>query len=111
MSLFGYAFDLVNLGKKTIEVRLNDEKRRRLLVDDIITFTNLDRKNETLKVKILELFPFPSFRDMYKNISFEDIGRAGWSMDKMIKETYKIYTKEAEEKYGTLAIRINKIDV
>lgn len=49
MGLNSDQFDLVFLGTETIEIRLNDEKRRRLHVRDSICFYNVaDKRNNSL---------------------------------------------------------------
>ena len=51
MHLDNYYFEKIKAGTKTIEVRLNDEKRRELKVGDIITFDNR-KTNEKLDVRV-----------------------------------------------------------
>lgn len=50
MNLHNEPFDLIKNGTKTIELRLNDEKRQLLKENDIIEFTNRVT-DETLKGK------------------------------------------------------------
>ena len=42
MNLVPWAFEEVKSGRKDIEVRLNDEKRQKMNVGDIIVFTNTE---------------------------------------------------------------------
>lgn len=43
MRLADAPFDMIKSGKKTVEVRLNDEKRRQICVGDIIIFRRKER--------------------------------------------------------------------
>jgi len=93
MGLYGKYFKAIKDGKKTVEVRLNDEKRRGIKVGDTIEFTNVPGQNDTLQA-------------MYKDIPFKDFNCEGWTMQEMIDGTYEIYTSEQEKAWGTLAITI-----
>jgi ASC-1-like (ASCH) protein len=42
MKLVDFAFKAMKNKEKDIELRLNDEKRRRINIDDIIIFTHVD---------------------------------------------------------------------
>ena len=59
-------FNSIKNGTKTIEMRLNDEKRRKLKVNDIIEFENRKTK-EIIKAKIIKLYIFKNFEELYNN--------------------------------------------
>ena len=44
MKLHNDPFNLIKSGTKTIELRLNDLKRQKIKVDDLIEFTNRSNK-------------------------------------------------------------------
>ncbi|WP_052659336.1 ASCH domain-containing protein [Bacillus alveayuensis] len=69
MGLYKRAFDSIKKGKKIYEIRLNDEKRRKIRVDDVIEFTKVPEMDEKIKVKVLELRHYPTFAEMYKDIN------------------------------------------
>ncbi len=96
-------------GRKTVEVRLNDEKRRQIKKGDVIEFIQVPNKSETLRVKVLDVTVFATFQEMYEMIPFAEFGCEGWTMEEMVDGTYEIYTKEQEAKWGTLAIAIKKL--
>lgn len=48
MGLYEGPFNSIKLGKKTVEVRLNDQKRRNLRKGDNIEFSKLPEKKEKL---------------------------------------------------------------
>ena len=106
MGLYEAYFESIIKGKKTVEVRLNDIKRRKIKVGDLIEFISVSNPNDTLTVTVTELRKFATFEEMYGSIPFEDFGCDGWTMDEMINGTYDIYTPEQEKEWGTLAITI-----
>ncbi|SCZ11785.1 ASCH domain-containing protein [Alkaliphilus peptidifermentans] len=107
MGLYGKYFEIIKDGKKKVEVRLNDEKRRKINVGDTIEFINASDLNEILKVQVVELRKFVTFKDMYESIPFKDFGCEGWTIKEMLEKTYEIYTLEQEKEWGTLAITIS----
>lgn len=106
MGLYGEYFESIKNGKKKVEVRLNDPKRRVMKVGDLIEFIKVPHQNETLTVQVTELRSYETFKEMYQNISFQDFDCDGWTMEEMIAGTYEIYTPEQEKEWGTLAITI-----
>ncbi len=106
MGLYGEYFKAIKEGNKKIEVRLNDEKRRKVNVGDTIEFIKVPEQDETLQVKVTDLKIYDTFQAMYEDIPFQDFGCEGWTMQEMIDGTYEIYTPEQEKEWGTLAITI-----
>lgn len=106
MGLYGEYFDSIKEGKKMVEVRLNDDKRRKIKVGNTIEFIKIPEKNETLRVEVTELRQYDTFKEMYVDIPFKDFDCEGWTLEEMIDGTYGIYTPEQEKQWGTLAISI-----
>lgn len=106
MGLYGEYFKAIKEGKKTVEVRLNDEKRRKIKVGDTIEFIKVPEQNDTLQVKVTALRVYDSFKAMYEDIPFKNFDCEGWTMKEMIDGTYEIYTPAQEKEWGTLAITI-----
>lgn len=104
MGLHGAYFQSITEGKKKVEVRLNDEKRRNINVGDTIEFSMVPDQDSTLLVQVIELRKYDTFKAMYEDIPFEDFDCEGWSMKEMLDGTYEIYNSEQEKHWGTLAI-------
>ena len=66
MKLNNGPFKNIKNGTKTIELRLNDEKRQLLKIKDLIEFTNRETL-EQLLVEIENLYHYPSFEELYKH--------------------------------------------
>lgn len=106
MNLNNRPFKSIKEGTKTIELRLNDEKRSLLKVGDEIEFTNRDT-NEKLSVDIINLHKYPSFKELYKHFNKIELGYAeDEPVDSKDMEAY--YSKEEQDKYGVLGIEIRK---
>jgi len=108
MGLYNKPFQSIQLGKKVYEVRLYDAKRQLIKRGDHIVFTNLTTE-ETITVKVTEIKRYESFKGMYEQIDKKLLDCENDSLEEMLESTYKIYTKEQEEKWGTVAIRIEVI--
>lgn len=108
MKLHNDPFNLIKSGTKTIELRLNDLKRQKIKVGDLIEFTNRVT-DEKMLVRVIDLIKFNSFSDLYKNFSKVSMGyREDEEANPSDMELY--YSLEEQEKYGVLAIKIEKID-
>ena len=106
MGLYGEYFKAIKEGKKKVEVRLNDEKRRNIKVGDTIEFIKVPEQDEILKVEVTELRKYDTFQSLYEDIPFQDFDCEGWTMSEMIVGTYEIYAPEQEKRWGALAITI-----
>ena len=106
MNLNNRPFKSIKEGTKTIELRLNDEKRSLLKVGDEIEFTNRDT-NEKLSVDIINLHKYPSFEELYKHFYKVEMG---YNKDDIAepKDMEAYYSKEEQNKYGVLGIEIRK---
>lgn len=110
MGLYDQPFELMASGKKTVEVRLYDRKRRQLTVGDTITFNKLTNPFEDVTVRIKNLTRFPTFKEMYEAIPGEIMGSEHMTLEEMLESTYAIYPPEKEKEWGTLAIEVEKHD-
>lgn len=107
MRLHDDPFNKIKQGTKKIEIRLNDEKRKSINIGDTIEFTNR-KTSEKMLVKVNGLFKYSNFEELYKNW---DKVILGYDEDDIAnpKDMEEYYSKEEQEKYGVLAIKIEKI--
>lgn len=108
MNLNNSPFNRIKEGTKTIELRLNDEKRRLLKEKDFIEFTN-KATLENIIVQIVRLHKYPSFEELYKH--FDKIS-IGYDKDDIAnpKDMEKYYSKEEQDKYGVIGIEVRVIE-
>lgn len=98
-------FDSIVSGRKTVEMRLYDEKRRKILPGDRIRFS--DGEGEETVVVVKDVIRFPSFKELYETFDKKDLGY-GDGEDASPVDMEKYYSVEDIERYGVLAIRIGK---
>lgn len=73
MRLHNDPFIKIKLGRKTIELRLNDEKRKNIKVGDTIKFINR-KTSEELKTKVINLYYYNNFEELFKNFDKISLG-------------------------------------
>ena len=97
-------FELIKSGRKVIEMRLYDERRKDIQVGDSIVFTN-NETGERLSVDVINLYRFSSFEELYQNF---DKTKLGYSPDEPAdpKDMELYYSKERIQQYGVLGIEI-----
>lgn len=108
MNLYNDSFISIKDGYKTIEMRLNDEKRQLIKPNDLIEFTNT-KTLEKIKVIVLETIHYANFEELYKQYTKIEIGyKEDENSDPSDMENY--YSKDKIKKYGALAIRVCLLD-
>ena len=103
-------FELIKSGEKTLEGRLNDEKRKGFKVGDKITFYKEPEKSETLNAIILDKFLFNNFEEMAEKLNKKDLGFNNKSNKEMIETYRNIYTQTDENKYGVVIFKIKVLN-
>lgn len=110
MGLIKNQMDLIRNGSKTIEIRLNDVKRQAIKTGDVIAFTQVENPSIILEVNVGQITLFPNFKELYLSYSPIEVGSyAEDSIDKMLADTYTIYSPAVERKFGALAIEVSLI--
>ena len=64
MSVKEKYYNLLKSGKKTIELRLFDEKRQKIKIGDIIEFSNASNADDTFSAKVINLHKAPDFKSL-----------------------------------------------
>lgn len=107
MRLHNEPFCSIKNGTKTIEIRLNDEKRQIIKVGDTIEFENRVNK-EKINVRVIALHKFNNFGELYESFDKISLGYNEKDIaDPSDMELY--YSKEEQKKYGVLGIEIELI--
>ncbi|MBU1126463.1 ASCH domain-containing protein [Patescibacteria group bacterium] len=106
MKLNEEPFNQIENGEKKYELRLNDEKRKQLRLGDHIVFSKLPELNEKLEAEVISLEKYQSFHEMYKALQADF---SEYSEDEFVKEMYKYYSPEDEQRFGVLAISIKLV--
>ncbi len=99
---------MFQLGHKTIELRLYDEKRKKIFVGDKIIFINIQDVTDTLSVIVEDLFVFDSFDELYKSLPLLECGYTQDNIDKASPcDMERYYPKEKQNKYGVIGIKVS----
>ena len=106
MHLLPAPFEQIKSGKKQIEIRLYDEKRRKICVGDSIVFSKLPDKTEQLTTVVTDLSCFPTFQILLKAFPAEQFGFENVTLEEMLREIHEIYSWEREQQWGVLGIHI-----
>ena len=111
MRLTDEPFDIIVSGKKTIEVRLYDEKRRELSVGDIIIFYRKSHVTDMCAVTVVGLRRYDNFLQLFSSERLADTGCVDLIAEQAAQIMYKYYSSEQEEKDGMLAIEIRLLEI
>ena len=107
MHLYKEPFEMIKNGSKTIELRLYDDKRKLIHVNDTIVFTSTENPNEKITAKVTALHVFDSFTTLYKNLPLLKCGYTPENIDNASPDDMNtFYSKSQQKKYGVLGIEI-----
>ena len=108
MKLQDDPFKKISDGTKTIEMRLYDEKRKKVKVGDLIEFTNV-LNNEKLITRVINLYIYKDFDELYKN---HDKVSIGYNEDEEASpsDMSMYYSDEDIEKYGVVGIELKLLN-
>lgn len=102
-------FDYINNGTKRIELRLYDEKRQKINIEDIIVFKKEPELEVTLKVKVIGLLRYDSFEKLFEDFDIELLADKSMTKKELLNALEEFYTIEKQKKYGVIGIRIEKL--
>ena len=105
MSLRPEYYEMVRSGEKDIELRLYDEKRRRMRNGDTVLIYNAQNRNDYIRAKIVRLHIAHSFADLATKISMPRTGF--FSLEYLMNAISKFYDEKLETKYGIVGIEID----
>ena len=99
-------FEYMKNGTKRTEIRLNDEKRKDIKIGDEIVFLKEPELEEEITTQIVNLIVKRNFKELIRNLDVSEYSDKSESEEKFLKDMYRFYTKEQEEKYGVVGIKI-----
>lgn len=99
-------FEYIKTGTKRIEIRLNDEKRKNIKIGDEIIFQKEPGLKEEIDTEVVNLIVKKDFKELIENLKISEYSDENESEENFLEDLYKFYTKEQEEKYGVVGIKI-----
>ena len=110
MKLKKAPFLMIESGKKTIELRLYDEKRQQISVGDEIEFSCVDGIERCLQRKVIALHIFDSFADLYKALPLLKCGYTETDLSSASpSDMEQYYSKEEQSRFGIVGIEMESI--
>ena len=110
MNLNPRPFEMISDGRNTIEMRLNDEKRRLIQEGDEIEFVSTADSSKKLNCRVIRLHCFPSFEELYKVLPLIKCGYTEENISQADPaDMEKYYSKERQAEYGVLGIELTVI--
>ena len=73
MKLQPLPFSMIESGRKTIELRLYDEKRRLMAIGDTIRFLDISNPEKAILTEVEEPFIFGSFGKLYEHFHLPNV--------------------------------------
>lgn len=118
MHLSDDMFEEVSAGRKTVEIRLFDDKRKLIDIGDYIEFRKASDENARVKRRVADLDIFENFEELFEVEEY--LGDRKWAKklrytpgqvgspanataEEMAAAMYKYYDKAQVEKYGVMA--------
>lgn len=107
LNLCHLPFLAIKENRKSVEMRLYDEKRQNIKIGDILEFIDLETK-EILNVEAIDIKLYPSFKELYQD---NDKVSLGYKIDEEANylDMLTYYPKERQDRYQAMAIYIKRI--
>ncbi len=105
MDVDGRWFEKIVDGSKTIELRLNDEKRRGLKIGDYVVLNNLCEHGDLRKcvVKVTDLHYFNDFKELYASLDMSKCGYPKYETPNP-NDMFSYYSAERQSLCGVVGI-------
>jgi ASC-1-like (ASCH) protein len=103
MNLEPYSYGQILSGRKIVEVRLYDDKRRQIQIGDIIEFTNsLD--HSVVSTGVVNISVFSTFKELVDKYPVSEFGFDNRGV--LLDTIYRFYSREDEARLGVVGIHI-----
>lgn len=102
-------YDFILNGTKRIELRLNDLKRQQIKLGDTIKFFKEPHLSESFNARVVGLFRYNSFLDLFRDFDISILADKTMTKEELIDVLEEFYTKDKQEQYGVLGIRIELV--
>lgn len=107
MKLDREPYEKMKSGSKTVELRIFDDKRRCLEIDDIVIFTERKGNDRKIATRITALYRYRTFEKLFSEIAPAKCGFAKHdSIEDAVKHMRGYYPLEKELETGILGIRV-----
>jgi ASC-1-like (ASCH) protein len=94
-------FRKIRNGNKTIESRLNDEKRQEFQVGNELIFISREDNSE-IHTTITHMHHFPNFENLFQNLQTEKFGED--TLKLLLDEIQEFYSEDDQKLWGVVGI-------
>jgi ASC-1-like (ASCH) protein len=99
-------FRQIESGEKTLELRVNDTKRRTVKIGDSICFVHADDESRQLIRHVSELHVFPDFASLIEAIPASWLGYEEADKPKIWSRMSQTYSAREIAEFGVVGIRL-----
>ena len=100
-------FSYIKGGTKRIELRLFDDKRRRIDLGDLIEFSGSNDKS--VQARVVGLLRYDSFVDLCKDFDITILADKVTTKDDLIAALNEFYSPEQQAQFGVIGIRFELV--
>ena len=104
MKLATVPYSNIVSGKKVIESRLFDDKRKQIDIGDQIVFSENDKLENSVTTEVKGLLRYQTFKELFADHDPSLFGEN--SRDFLLNQIKQFYSDEDEQKYGVIGIRL-----
>lgn len=105
MKLQDKYFEYINNGTKRIELRLLDEKRKKIKIGDEIIFNN-SYGTKILKAKVKNLLYYKTFEELVNDYEIDYLASKEMTKKELLDELEKYYPKEKQLMHSVVGIEL-----
>lgn len=98
-------FNMILNGTKRIELRLNDEKRQKININDTIEFLKETNLQEKILVRVTELIKCNSFEELLERYDIAIFANNKMTKEELLNVLETFYNKDKQNTYGVLGIK------
>ncbi len=104
MNLDPLPFQAMKSGRKDIELRLLDQKRAAIRLQDTICFYLNSEHHDDITVTVVGLLYYPSFANLLEDVRMSHFRQRNKAQ--LLKRLRKYYSAEQERKLGVVGIKV-----
>lgn len=108
MKLATEPYNKIASGKKVIESRLFDDKRKQITIGDKIVFSENDKPENSVTTEVKGLLRYQTFKELFADHEPSFFGEE--SRVFLLNQIKQFYSDDDEQKYGVVGIRLQLLD-
>ena len=104
MNLQPKYYDYIKNGTKRIELRLFDEKRKKIQLGDEVEFSKSE--SEKFTAKVVGLLRYESFERLFEDFDINILADASMTKAELLEALNTFYAPEKQKELGVIGIRL-----